>query len=59
MLPTMHMPEANDITGEPVEDPVKCVMSTGRLMTLWPCQNRSTWLLPSHQKDSPWPMCRP
>ena len=34
MLPTMHVPEANDVTGEPVEDPVKCVMSTGRSMTL-------------------------
>jgi hypothetical protein len=31
MLPTMRAPEANDPTGDPMDDPVRCVISAGRV----------------------------
>ena len=49
MLPTTRAPEANEPTGEPIEDPVRWVMSAGRVDTIAASKSLSAESFPSQR----------
>jgi len=49
MFPTLRAPEANEPTGDPTEDPVRCVMRAGRAGVIAASNSRSAWSFPSHR----------
>lgn len=51
MLPTLRAPAAKELAGEPIEEPVKWVISAGRVeVPIAASKSRKTWSLPSHRK---------
>lgn len=51
MLPTRRAPDANELTGDPTEEPVRCVMRAGRVeVPMAASKSRSAWSLPSHRR---------
>jgi hypothetical protein len=52
MLPTFLAPDANDPTGDPIDDPVKWVINAGRVdVPIAASKSFKAWSLPSHLKD--------
>jgi hypothetical protein len=47
MFPTLRAPDAEP-TGDPTEDPVRCVMSAGRVGAMAASNSRRAWSFPSH-----------
>lgn len=51
MLPTLLAPDASEPTGDPIEDPVKCVMSAGLVeVATTASKSLRAWSLPSHRR---------
>lgn len=51
MLPTLRAPAAKEPTGDPMDDPVRCVINAGRVEVPTTVSNsRSTWSFPSQRR---------
>ena len=50
MFPTLRAPAANDPQGDPIEEPVRWVISAGRNeVPTATSKSRNAWSLPSHR----------
>jgi hypothetical protein len=52
MFPTFRAPEAKEPTGDPMDEPVRCVMRAGRVdVPMAASKSRRAWSLPSQRRE--------